>query len=104
VSVEDGRGPARVARFTRTSPENRGPDHGRLPACELAVQDAPRDGACGGEQVARQSATRAGGSGNVGSHGPLLGIVESSLRMGSRRDSQQCHTHRPPVSRAMPAT
>jgi hypothetical protein len=39
----DGRGPARVARRTRTPPENPGPDHGRLSACELAVRDAPRD-------------------------------------------------------------
>ena len=29
---------------TRTPPENRGPDRGRLLACELAVRDARRDG------------------------------------------------------------
>jgi hypothetical protein len=45
--------------------ENRGRDHGRLPACELAVPDAPRDVARGGEQVASPSATQAGGSGDV---------------------------------------
>jgi len=42
--------------------------------------DAPRDVASGGAQAARQSATPAGASGDVGAHGPLLGIVESSLR------------------------
>jgi hypothetical protein len=45
------------------------------------VRDAPRDVACGAEQVASQSATQAGGSGDVASHCPLLGIVESLLRM-----------------------
>jgi hypothetical protein len=34
-----------VARLTRTPPENRGPDHRRLWACELALGDAPRDAA-----------------------------------------------------------
>jgi hypothetical protein len=96
----DGRGPARVARLTRTPPENGGPDRGRLPACELAVRDAPRDVACGGELVASEPATRAGGSGDVGAHCPLLGIVEGSLRMEGRRDSQQCHTRRPPDRKA----
>jgi hypothetical protein len=28
--------------------------------------------------------------------------VESSLRMGGRRDSQQCHTRRPSVRRPTP--
>jgi hypothetical protein len=68
------------------------------------VRDAPRDVACGGAQVARQSAIQAGGSGDVGAHCPLLGIVESSLRMVGRRDSQQCHMRRPPDRRATPAT
>jgi len=100
----DGRGPARVARLTRTPPENRGPDHGRLSACELAVGDAPRDVTCGGEQVAHQSATPAGRSGDAGAHCPLLGIVESPLRREGRHDSQQCHPRRPPDRRATPAT
>lgn len=41
------------------------------------MRDASRDVACGGEQVAHQSATRADGSGDVGSHCPRLGIVET---------------------------
>lgn len=59
-----------MARLTRTLPEKGGPDHGRLSACELAVRDAPRDVTYGGAQIASQAAARAGGSGDVGAHGP----------------------------------
>ena len=45
------------------------------------MRDVPRDVAWGGEHVASKSAPRAGGSGDVGSLCPLLGIGESSLRM-----------------------
>jgi len=47
-------------------------------------------------------ATSRAAAGDVGAHCPLLGIVESSLRRGGRRDSQQCHTHPPPLRRARP--
>jgi hypothetical protein len=95
--------PRSATRAGRRIAGPRPPDHGRLPTCELAVRDAPRDVACGGAQVASQSATRAGGAGDVGAHGPLLGIVESSMRMAGRRDSPQCCTRRRPDRRTTPS-
>ena len=62
--------PCASARLAGTPSKSRSSEHGRLRACELAVRDAPRDVACGGERGAGQSATRAAGSGDVGSQCP----------------------------------
>jgi hypothetical protein len=92
-----------VARLTRTPPDNGRPENRTLAVCELAVPEAPHKLDPGCILDVGESAPRGLWLGDVARRFPLLGIVESSLRMVRPRDSQQCHTSRAtPVTRAGP--